>query len=61
MGLTLSRVNTPLLAIITEGVISRFSFGAISFALPLYARLLGLSLTAIGFLVSLIVAVALAL
>lgn len=61
MGLRLSRVNTPLLAIIAEGVISRFSFGAISFALPLYARHLGLSLTAIGFLVSLNVAVALAL
>lgn len=42
-----------VLALLGEGFFSRLSFGLISLALPLYARQLGLSLTQIGFLVSL--------
>jgi MFS family permease len=55
------RVDPALLAIVGEGFLSRLSFGLISFALPLYAYRLGLSLTAIGFLLSLNLVVALAL
>jgi MFS family permease len=55
----LSRSNLSLLAIITEGLLSRLSFGIIGFALPLYARHLGFSFTQIGILVSLNSAVAL--
>jgi MFS family permease len=55
------RVDPALLAIVGEGFFSRLSFGLISFALPLYAYRLGLSLTAIGFLLSLNLVVALAL
>lgn len=55
------QVNLSLFAIVAEGFLSRLSFGLISFALPLYARHLGLSLTEIGFLVALNEAVALAL
>ena len=51
--------NLPLLAIIAEGLFSRLSFGVIGFALPLYARHLGLSFAQIGILVSLNSAVAL--
>jgi MFS family permease len=48
------RYLTPALsAVIAEGFLSRLSFGIISFALPLYARRLGLSLTETGFLFSL--------
>ncbi len=54
-----SRANLPLLAIIAEGLLSRLSFGVIGFALPLYARSLGLNFTQIGILVSLNSAVAL--
>jgi MFS family permease len=57
----MARVNPSLLAIITEGVLSRFSFGAISFALPLYARHLGLSFAEIGLLVTINTTVALLL
>ncbi|MFQ5612164.1 MAG: MFS transporter [Anaerolineae bacterium] len=53
--------NLSLLAIIMEGFLSRLSFGIISFALPLYAHHLGLSLTQIGFLASLNLVVAVAL
>jgi len=53
------RANLSLLAIIAEGLFSRLSFGVIGFALPLYARRLGLSFTQIGILVSLNSAVAL--
>ena len=57
-----SGIDPALLAVIAEGFFSRLSFGLISFALPLYAyRELGLSLSAIGFLLSLNLAVALAL
>jgi MFS family permease len=55
------RIDPALLAIVGEGFFSRLSFGLISFALPLYAYRLGLSLTAIGFLLSLNLLVALAL
>jgi MFS family permease len=54
-------IDPALLAIVGEGFFSRLSFGLISFALPLYAYRLGLSLTAIGFLLSLNLVVALAL
>jgi hypothetical protein len=50
--LKINRVNPSLLAIVIEAIFSRFSFGVISFALPLYAHHLGLSLTAIGVLMS---------
>jgi MFS family permease len=46
-------VAPALSAVIAEGFLSRLSFGLISFALPLYARHMGLSLTETGFLFSL--------
>jgi MFS family permease len=46
-------VNRSILVIIAEGFLSRLSFGIVSFALPLYARQLGLSLVEIGLLISL--------
>jgi MFS family permease len=56
------RVDPALAAIVAEGFFSRLSFGLISFALPLYAyQELGLSLTAIGFLASLNLGVAIVL
>lgn len=55
------RVNSALLAIVAEGFVSRLSFGLISFALPLYALRLGLSLTEIGLLASLNLGVAIVL
>jgi MFS family permease len=55
------RPDPALLAIVGEGFLSRLSFGLISFALPLYAYRLGLSLTTIGFLASLNLLVALLL
>lgn len=61
IGRPMKTFNAPLGAIIAEGFLSRLSFGMISFALPLYARHLGLSLSQIGILVSVNVAVALAL
>ena len=60
MGKT-GKVNPALAAIVVEGLLSRLSFGLITFALPLYARQLGLSLAEIGLLVSLNTAVAMAL
>ena len=49
-----------LLAIVAEGFLSRFSFGIINVALPLYAhRVLGMGATEIGFLISLNTMVAL--
>lgn len=53
--------NPALLAIVGEGFVSRLSFGMVAFALPLYARELGMSLTAIGLLAALNMMVALAL
>src|SRR2546428_8180770 len=52
------QVNVPLIAIVGEGLLSRLSFGLISFALPLSARHLGLSLAELGVLVGLNSAVA---
>jgi len=49
----LRQVNWSLFAIVAEGFLSRLSFGLISFALPLYASRLQLSLTQIGFLIAL--------
>jgi MFS family permease len=49
-------------AIVAEGFLSRLSFGILSFALPLYAfQELGMSLAAVGVLISLNLVVALAL
>ena len=53
------RINAPLLAIVGEGLLSRLSFGLISFTLPLYARHLGLTLTEVGILAAFNSAVAL--
>ncbi|MDJ0702026.1 MAG: MFS transporter [Leptolyngbyaceae cyanobacterium MO_188.B28] len=50
-----------LLGVISEGFFSRLSFGLIAFALPLYARHLGLSVAQIGLLASLNIAVSMAL
>jgi MFS family permease len=62
MPARLKRVDPALAAIVAEGFFSRLSFGLISFALPLYAyQELGLSLTAIGFLASLNLGVAIVL
>ncbi len=61
MTRTQSGINTTLLAIIAEGLVSRFSFGIIGFALPLYAHQLGFSVSEIGFLISVNFAVAMLL
>jgi MFS family permease len=50
-----------LAAIVGEGLLSRLSFGVVSFALPLYARRLGVGIAEIGVLVGLNGAVAIAL
>jgi uncharacterized protein YjbI with pentapeptide repeats/MFS family permease len=55
------REKIALLSIVGEGFLSRLSFGLVSFALPLYALHLGMSLPEIAFLDSLNVIVALAL
>ena len=57
----LRQVNSSLFAIVAEGFFSRLSFGVISFALPLYAYHLGLSVLQIGVLVTLNEAAALVL
>src|SRR5437867_10397948 len=54
-------VNVSLMAIVAEGLLSRLSFGLISFTLPLYARHLGLSLAEVGVLAALNSAVAVGL
>src|SRR5438874_1578007 len=54
------RLNVSLIAIVGEGLLSRLSFGLISFTLPLYARHLGLSLTEVGMLAATNSAVAVA-
>jgi MFS family permease len=53
--------DLALLAIIGEGLFSRLAFGILGFALPLYARRLGLSLSEIGILLSVNSAVAIGL
>ena len=50
MKLKVPRVEPALLALFGEGFLSRLSFGLVSFALPLYAFHIGMSMTAIGFL-----------
>src|SRR5256884_206891 len=55
------RLNISLIAIVGEGLLSRLSFGLISFTLPLYARHLGLSLAEVGVLAALNSAVAVGL
>src|SRR5437667_3900568 len=55
------RLNASLIAIVGEGLLSRLSFGLISFTLPLYARHLGLSLAEVGVLAALNSAVAVGL
>lgn len=54
-------LTTPLGTVIAEGFGSRLAFGIVSFALPLYASSLGMSLTAIGLLLSTNLVVAIAL
>ena len=51
--MTTGAPRLALLALLGEGFFSRLSFGVVSFALPLYARELGMSLTEIGLLISL--------
>jgi MFS family permease len=51
----------PIAALVAEGFLSRLSFGILSFALPLFALKLGMSLAQIGLLVSLNLIVAVAL
>jgi MFS family permease len=58
----ITRADPALVAIVAEGFLSRLSFGLISFALPLYAyQRFGLSLTAIGILLSFNLVVAITL
>src|SRR5512140_33939 len=57
----MKRVDPALLALVAEGFFSRLSFGIIGFALPLYAYRMGMSVGAIGVLVSLSVVAELAL
>ena len=52
------KINVSLMAIVAEGLLSRLSFGLISFSLPLYARHLGLSIEEVGILAALNSAVA---
>jgi MFS family permease len=54
-------MDRSFLAIVAEGFFSRLSFGIVSFALPLYALHVGMSLTQIGLLISLNTVVAIAL
>ncbi|HEY6002569.1 MAG TPA: MFS transporter [Anaeromyxobacter sp.] len=55
------RLDPALAAIVGEGLFSRLAFGILGFALPLYARRIGLSLAEIGVLLSLNSAVAIGL
>src|SRR5438093_647468 len=48
----LKNTNPALLALVAEGFIMRLGFGIITFALPLYARRLGLSLAETGALLA---------
>jgi MFS family permease len=56
-----ARERFGLAALMAEGLLSRLSFGVVAFALPLYARQLGLSLGEVGILVGLHSAVGIAL
>lgn len=55
------KFDAPLLAILGEGFFARLSFSVVGFALPLYARQLGMSLAEVGMLISANVAVAMLL
>ena len=55
------RRPSPVTAVLVEGFTSRLAFGVLSFALPLYARDLGMSIASIGLLSSFAGMVALAL
>ncbi|WP_347350792.1 MFS transporter [Intrasporangium sp.] len=55
------RAARPLAAVLLEAATSRLAFGLVSFALPLYAHHLGMSLAAIGLLLSTNAAVAVVL
>jgi MFS family permease len=45
--------RAALVTVVAEGFLGRLTFGMVTFALPLYARDIGLSLTEIGLLISL--------
>jgi MFS family permease len=55
------RRPSPVTALLLEGFTSRLSFGVLSFALPLYARDLGMSIASIGVLSAVTGVVSLAL
>jgi len=55
------RRPSPVSALLLEGFTSRLSFGVLSFALPLYARDLGMSIASIGLLSAVAGVVSLAL
>ena len=61
MKFKLRSEDVPILVMMGEGFFARLSFSVVGFALPLYARSLGLTLSEIGILISLNVAVAMAL
>ena len=52
MGIKDYLAHRPILVLLAEGFLSRLSFGIVSFALPLYARQLGLSLSETGVLLA---------
>jgi MFS family permease len=60
-GSIIRQLTTPLGTVVTEGFGSRLAFGIVSFALPLYAVSLGMSLAAVGLLLSTNAAVSIAL
>jgi len=61
VGGVAARLASPLGAVVVEGFLSRLAFGIVSFALPLYAHAMGLSLAVIGLLLSTSLAAAVAL
>ncbi|MBI4291694.1 MAG: MFS transporter [Betaproteobacteria bacterium] len=61
MKFKLGSDSIAILTMMGEGFFARLSFSVVGFALPLYARSLGLTLSEIGLLISLNVAVAMAL
>jgi hypothetical protein len=52
--------RAAMATVIAEGFLGRLTFGMVSFALPLYALHLGLSLSEIGILISIRTVIALA-
>jgi len=53
-----SKVSPPMLAIVGEAFLSRLAFGIMAFAIPLYARSLGMELVHIAVLISVNTAIA---